>query len=428
MKPLRLASIFLIFVCVSLAWAILGTSVTLRTQDSLSRLESQVTGLWGTPLVQQAPKLTIEETIQTKDAKGKIQQKIVSHNLAPDSSDLKIRLNSDARRKGLLWYRTYKVTFDGVYTVKHTFPKSPVLKTQFNFPSTEAIYDDFRFSVNDQEAAPTSGLESGIIKAVSLPPGKTATIRIHYTSRGKDNWGYTFGEGVTQVRNFRMLVDTDFHRFDFTPKSLSPSTKQETKDGWKLTWRFASLISGFNAGVEMPSQLNPGPIVSRITFFAPVGLLFFLAVVVILGMMRGRNIHPMHYFFVASGFFAFHLLLAYTADHLPLELTFLICALVSVILTVSYLIRAVGVGFALRVAAPAQLLFLILFSYAFFFEGYTGLSITIASILTLAILMHVTAKVDWEGRFGSGAREPISPTPVPSRPGDQSYTQYRPLE
>ena len=40
-----------------------------------------------------------------------------------------------------------------------------------------------------------------------------------------------------------------------------------------------------------------------------------------------------------------------------------------------------------------------LFSYAFFFEGYTGLTITLASILTLAILMHVTAKVDWESRF-----------------------------
>ena len=52
-------------------------------------------------------------------------------------------------------------------------------------------------------------------------------------------------------------------------------------------------------------------------------------------------------------------------------------------------------------AAPAQLIFLVLFSYAFFFKGYTGLSITLASILTLGILMHVTAKVDWEGRLGS---------------------------
>jgi inner membrane protein involved in colicin E2 resistance len=149
----------------------------------------------------------------------------------------------------------------------------------------------------------------------------------------------------------------------------------------------------------MPEPPNPGEMVSRISFFAPVGLLFFLTVVVIMGLMRGRNLHPMHYFFVAGGFFAFHLLMAYLADHLDLRLTFLTCAAVSVLLVLSYLVRAVGANFALRVAAPAQLIFLVLFSYAFFFKGYTGLSITLASILTLALLMHVTAKVDWESRF-----------------------------
>jgi hypothetical protein len=42
---------------------------------------------------------------------------------------------------------------------------------------------------------------------------------------------------------------------------------------------------------------------------------------------------------------------------------------------------------------------LVLFSYAFFFEGYTGLVITIGAILTLAIMMQLTAKVDWTEVF-----------------------------
>jgi len=41
------------------------------------------------------------------------------------------------------------------------------------------------------------------------------------------------------------------------------------------------------------------------------------------------------------------------------------------------------------------MVFLVLFSYAFFFEGYTGLVITVSAILTLAIMMQLTAKVDW---------------------------------
>ena len=67
-----------------------------------------------------------------------------------------------------------------------------------------------------------------------------------------------------------------------------------------------------------------------------------------------------------------------------------IAAAVSVSLVVSYL-RARG-RHALRAAARralAQLVFLVLFSYAFFFEGYTGLTVTVGAVLTLFVLMQV---------------------------------------
>ena len=45
--------------------------------------------------------------------------------------------------------------------------------------------------------------------------------------------------------------------------------------------------------------------------------------------------------------------------------------------------------------AAAQIVFLVLFSYAFFFEGYTGLTVTIGAVVTLFVLMQLTARVDW---------------------------------
>ena len=39
----------------------------------------------------------------------------------------------------------------------------------------------------------------------------------------------------------------------------------------------------------------------------------------ILGMVRGQSLHPMHYVFVSAAFFAFHLVFAYSADHLPVQ-------------------------------------------------------------------------------------------------------------
>src|SRR4030095_13073139 len=79
--------------------------------------------------------------------------------------------------------------------------------------------------------------------------------------------------------------------------------------------------------------------------------------------------------------------------------SFVICSLVSVFLVVSYLRLVVNMRFALLEAAGAQFVFLVLFSYAFFFQGFTGLAITIGSIITLFVVMQVTGRVNWGEKF-----------------------------
>jgi hypothetical protein len=58
--------------------------------------------------------------------------------------------------------------------------------------------------------------------------------------------------------------------------------------------------------------------------------------------------------------------------------------------------------FAALEAGLAQVIYLILFSYAFFFEGFTGLAITIGAILTLFITMQMTARARWSEKFATG--------------------------
>jgi hypothetical protein len=55
-----------------------------------------------------------------------------------------------------------------------------------------------------------------------------------------------------------------------------------------------------------------------------------------------------------------------------------------------------GWRFAVLRAGLAQVVFLVLFSYAFFFEGYTGLTVTVGAIVTLFVLMQVTGRVKWD--------------------------------
>jgi hypothetical protein len=195
---------------------------------------------------------------------------------------------------------------------------------------------------------------------------------------------------------------TNFKDIDFPAGSVSPGQRTDRGDGWSLTWTFANLISGQAIGMEMPQKLNPGPFAARVTFFAPVSLLFFLAVMVMVGATSGPSLHPMHYWFIAAAFFAFHLLLAYLVDHVGIHIAFATSAIVSVALVVSYLRVVTGMEHALFRAGAAQTIFLVLFSYAFFFEGFTGLAITIGAILTLFVMMQMTARVSWDEVFSGG--------------------------
>jgi len=179
-----------------------------------------------------------------------------------------------------------------------------------------------------------------------------------------------------------------------------------------LHWSYPDVIGAQKVGMNMPDVLNPGPVASRIAYFAPVSLLFFFAVLLIMTVVMGVNLHPMNYFFLAAGLFAFQLLFAYLVDLISLNAAFVIAASVSLLLVSGYLHLAAGRVFA-RIAAFAQLAYMVLFSYSFFFEGLTGLTITIGAIFTLAILMATTAKINWSAKFPAGRRGALPP-PIPA--------------
>jgi inner membrane protein involved in colicin E2 resistance len=152
--------------------------------------------------------------------------------------------------------------------------------------------------------------------------------------------------------------------------------------------------------MSMPARLNPGPWVSEISFFAPVSLFFFFFVLFIFSAMRRVDIHPFNYFFIGCGFFAFHLLLTYLVDHVSIHVAFVISSIVSMFLVISYMRLVVGQRFAIVQVGISQFIYLVLFSYTFFFERYTGLAITIMCIVTLFVVMQMTGRVRWDGLTG----------------------------
>ncbi|MCP3965872.1 MAG: cell envelope integrity protein CreD [Lentisphaerae bacterium] len=217
-----------------------------------------------------------------------------------------------------------------------------------------------------------------------------------YKTRGVGLWEYNPQSGNnSKIRDLNMNINTDFNEVDFPEGTLSLLTSQNSR----LNWQANNLITSSIIGIEMPKKLNPGPLVGKITFFAPVCLLFFFIVLMTVTVIRKVNIHPMHYLFVAAGFFDFHLLFAYLVDVINVHLAFSISAITTLILVNSYMRGTLGCKFPWVTVAIAQFFYLVLFSHSFFFNGLTGLTVTIGSIMTLGISMYLTRGINWDKVF-----------------------------
>lgn len=408
----RIAAIVLIFLVTSIAWMILGSTIKSRTYGQHEKLSEQVEGLWGSVQVQDAPLFFTGDLIYQEAQKGAggdqwekqstedgKTARTAANRVDIESSDVLVDFDLTHRKKGLLWYDTYKVGFHGAYTVINPLAQREIFKMLFVFPAKKANYDDIRLSVNGRAVDITDLSKGEILVSFSLEPHETARIEIGYGSQGMDKWFYRFGDGVNRVKNFSLGMKTNFNEIDFPQNTMSPSTKEQIASGWKLQWKYNDLLTGFQIGMDMPNKLNPGPLASQISYFAPVSLLFFFFVVFMISAIKNINLHPMNYVFLAAAFFAFHLLLSYSVDHINIVLAFLISSIVSMFLVISYMRIVVGARFAAVEVGISQFIFLVLFSLAHFFEGYTGLTVTIGAIITLWLMMQLTAKIDWGKKF-----------------------------
>jgi hypothetical protein len=407
----RIAALVFIFVCTSIAWAILGSTILARTYSPLSdELKSRVAANWGTAQQQTPPTASYQHEVThvTESEKGpKTFKAIETVPLTLDASKIDVVLDLAHRQKGLLWYSTYAVVFGGDYTFANASAQDQDVTFYLGFPSQQAVYDDLAMSV-DNHPLSVKNAGAGAVGTIRVAAGKTVILHAGYRSQGLDAWRYKFGEGVSQIPNFTLNMRTNFKNIDFPENTISPTAKHETASGWDLTWAYKNLVSGYEIGMAMPEKLQPGPLAGQISYFAPVSLFFFFFLMFMITTLRGIDLHPMNYFFLAAAFFAFHLLLAYLVDHVSIHLAFVVCSLVSIFLVVSYLRLVVGIRFAAVEAGLAQLVFLVLFSYAFFYKGFTGLAVTIGSILTLFVVMQMTGRIQWEDKFvKSQTRNPI---------------------
>ena len=220
---LRIIAIIFIFACSAAAWVVLFQVNHVRSGDRNLAMATDVEQLWGTEHQQMAPRVVInwmevnerEPTLeemqerQREQPKGRAADAWISEKNAPvrsknhheqplglASSAVDVGLDVEHRRKGLLWFATYTVDFDAVYTVDNPIDQPVNAIVSFQFPSRSAVYDNMIMTApgrDDLEIIAENGM---LVGRFELPAGEIQEIHVGYQSRGLDRWSYAFGEDV----------------------------------------------------------------------------------------------------------------------------------------------------------------------------------------------------------------------------------------
>jgi len=414
MNAQRFIAITVIFAVASVAWCVLGTTLDYRTRELERTLSSEVDTMWGPSGVVQSTPCVLTGGLAEMNA-GRYD--------TPTRSDIEVSFEHDNRYKGLLWFSTYTLRFTGTYQIAETQDAATFL---FKIPDNVHSLENLQFTVGDETVEPTYSTTHGVSNTLQVPiaPGSEQTVVVQYATQARDRWVYSSqwhtASGPGLLKNFTLTAKTNFANIDYPAGSVSPTTPAaKTKSGAEAIWHYQSMRSDQTMGIEMPSRTNAGPIAARMSFFAPVSLAFFFTVLFTVVVLKKLPLHPMHYLFISAGFFSFHILMAYLVDLLSIHASFWICAAVSTALVVSYMRLVAGVKFAVFYVGAAQLVYLVGFSYAFFWVGLTGLTLTLGAIATLFVLMQATGRIDWHEVFSrspeKSARQTIIP-PLPSSP------------
>ena len=172
----QIAALVFIFVCITVAWMILGATIFSRTYSSNQQLEGRVASTWGVPQEQTPATATykkVETSVVTEQQAGKIitrNDKIEGFIPLPlEASNIDVKLRLDHRQKGLLWYSTYAVDFAGEYKFRNYSSEPQLVSYHLGFPAQRAVYDGLRMEVDGQKL-PITANDQGVARRSHASP------------------------------------------------------------------------------------------------------------------------------------------------------------------------------------------------------------------------------------------------------------------
>src|SRR5215831_11655295 len=171
----KIAAIAFIFVCTSFAWIFLGSTIVYRSSAPVDGLRAKVANTWGSPHEQKPPSAYYDERGTRPDKvteNGKEIERIVETTIQRpiplNGSKVNSDIHLDYRQKGLLWFSTYQVRFDAVYTFQNPANQEQLINFVFPYPAARATYDGLAMTIDGETVSNVQA--AGYVKASKMVP------------------------------------------------------------------------------------------------------------------------------------------------------------------------------------------------------------------------------------------------------------------
>lgn len=403
-KLARYALIGIFFAVFSGAALAIGLRIDSRHTTTYSRSLKAVEQIWGGRVQQSPPAFGYDVTgteEYTNEKTGRIETRNVQSReiVGIASQAITTKVKANVRRKGLLQFAGYDLSFDGDYVVRNRETGARTFHFFFPLPREAGNITDIQIQLDGQPYSGDTNLADGFQWSGRLGPGEERRFQIAYRAKGTDRFEYELGATQLELGKLRFEMNTDFTDYRMPESAMTPTSEASDDSQTRLTWESANLVSGQNIALEFQIPGNYGSLASKLFYYAPLALLLFTGFLLVVNAAKEIRLHPMHFLFLMTGFFVFYLFGSYIISfvHILLGIALALALSSGIMIYYAYLIRK-GPEFLQSVALGAAM-FQWLFSIAFFFPAYTGLMITLAAIVALVLLMRTTAAIEWEDKW-----------------------------
>lgn len=387
----------------SVASLIIGYRIQDRHSGTLTRSLKSVQQIWGGDALQRAPEFYTQtiETEQTETENGKVQakKKVRTDYAGFDTQKIRVNIRSSIRQKGLLKFAGYTFDLAADYKVTNTGTKADQFYFVLPLPDHVGNLTGVQVLSNGRPFTQDTNLADGVHWSGRLAPGEGRTFEIKYQAQGTGQFTYGLSSRPTQIAAFDAEILSDFGDIEIPEKAMVPAEAATDAGKSRHVWKGNQLIAAQDIALKFEIPGNFGALAAKMLMYSPVGLWLFLALFLMLTISRGQSLHLMHYLMIMAGFFTMPLLASYLFDLMPMVAGLLLALLLSTGIMLYYAVLLKKGPELVRSLAFAAGAFQWIFSLAFFLPEYTGFIVTLAGIVSLVLLMRVTAETDWEGKW-----------------------------